>query len=188
MKSDIFYIFSILLTIIIGTLLYNYYCCDGAHLFNHSHADNTPVERPAVVAPVHEEVVKTIESNEEVAEKKQDPCKAVFEDGFIVNFESGKAVFQLTTEQQQQLDELAKCTLKLNINLTVTGHTDSTGSAEINLRVGQQRADAIKAILLEKGVPESQVTSVTKGETEPIASNDSEEGKAKNRRITLKSN
>lgn len=70
-------------------------------------------------------------------------------------------------------------------NVYLTGHTDNTGSAELNMRYGQKRADAYKAALVKYGIPADRVFTDSKGQTEPIADNATEEGRAKNRRVDM---
>jgi OOP family OmpA-OmpF porin len=69
------------------------------------------------------------------------------------------------------------------VNIQVAGHTDNQGSASSNLTLSQQRADAVVAYLVGKGVPAGQLTATGFGLTQPIASNDTPEGRAQNRRI-----
>ena len=67
----------------------------------------------------------------------------------------------------------------------IEGHTDSRSSSAYNLRLGQNRANKVKELLMEKGVPAEAITTVSKGESEPVASNATEEGKAENRRAVV---
>lgn len=67
----------------------------------------------------------------------------------------------------------------------VAGHTDSTGSASINLRVSEQRAQAVVEYLVRRGVAEERLTAVGYGEAEPVADNGTREGRARNRRVEL---
>lgn len=71
-----------------------------------------------------------------------------------------------------------------NLNATIEGHTDSVGSAKSNLALSQKRADAVRNVLVkkEKIAPE-RLKAVGYGESKPIASNDTKEGKQKNRRV-----
>lgn len=69
--------------------------------------------------------------------------------------------------------------------IRIEGHTDSTGSAETNLRLSQQRADAVLTALVELGVDAARITSVGMGEDFPIASNDTQEGRSRNRRVDV---
>ncbi len=78
--------------------------------------------------------------------------------------------------------------LKLNPALTVEiqGHTDSTGSAEYNLKLSQRRAEAVKAELIRHGIDSARLTTKGYGESMPVAPNDTPEGRAQNRRVTYK--
>ena len=68
--------------------------------------------------------------------------------------------------------------------LRLEGHTDSTGPAAYNMRLGQQRADAVKAVLVNDfNIDAERVKTVSFGEGQPIADNDTDEGRAQNRRV-----
>ncbi|MDR1416626.1 MAG: OmpA family protein [Prevotellaceae bacterium] len=67
--------------------------------------------------------------------------------------------------------------------LIVNGHTDSIGSADDNLLLSEKRANVVKTYLKEKGIQEDRVITKGFGDAKPIASNDTEEGRAKNRRV-----
>jgi len=67
----------------------------------------------------------------------------------------------------------------------VQGHTDSTGSPELNQKLSEKRAQAIVDKLVEMGISRSRLTAVGKGQYSPIADNSTEEGRAKNRRVVL---
>ena len=69
--------------------------------------------------------------------------------------------------------------------IRIEGHTDSTGATETNLRLSQQRADAVLTALVQLGVDAARITSVGMGEDFPIASNDTEEGRSRNRRVDV---
>ena len=77
--------------------------------------------------------------------------------------------------------------LKADENLTVTvyGHTDNTGSLQINMKYGQKRAEALKAYMVKLGAPAKSINCVSRGPNEPVADNGTEEGRAKNRRATV---
>lgn len=87
---------------------------------------------------------------------------------------------------QEQLKDLALL-LKQNpeLNVYLTGHTDNIGSAEGNLRAGMKRAVAYKNALVKQGIPAERIFTDSKGMTEPIADNATEEGRAKNRRVDM---
>jgi outer membrane protein OmpA-like peptidoglycan-associated protein len=72
------------------------------------------------------------------------------------------------------------------LNALIEGHTDDVGDDAANMTLSQQRADAVKAYLVSKQIEDARLTSKGYGETQPIAKNDTEEGKALNRRVDLK--
>jgi outer membrane protein OmpA-like peptidoglycan-associated protein len=77
-----------------------------------------------------------------------------------------------------------KAAKKDSAALTVTGHTDSDGDDAHNLDLSQRRAEAVAA-LLRSALPNAQITTEGKGESEPIASNETDSGKQLNRRVTI---
>ena len=69
--------------------------------------------------------------------------------------------------------------------ITVVGHTDSTGSDSRNQELSEQRARAVKAIMVTKGVPAKHISTVGAGESSPVADNSTKSGRAQNRRVEL---
>lgn len=70
-------------------------------------------------------------------------------------------------------------------SITITGFTDNGGSDSFNQKLSAKRAQGVADYLIEKGVPASVITTSGKGELDPIASNDTAEGRAKNRRVEI---
>ena len=102
------------------------------------------------------------------------PGQIVFESGSaVLKPESDAAINQL----KSYLDETPRVT-----KLRIEGHTDNVGSAESNETLSGQRALAIKAALVAKGINKDRLLAVGFGQSKPIADNATEEGKAKNRR------
>jgi OmpA-OmpF porin, OOP family len=102
-----------------------------------------------------------------------------------VNFELDSA--KLTADSSTTLDG-AVTTLKRYGELSVecAGHTDSTGSDAYNQRLSQQRAHSVCAYLTDHGIDPDRLTERGYGESRPIADNATEEGRARNRRVTLR--
>lgn len=94
---------------------------------------------------------------------------------------------RLTAQGRATLDGVA-ATLKgqRSLQVEIAGHTDSVGSDAYNTLLSQQRADAVRSYLVEKGVEESRLAAVGYGEAEPVASNDTEDGRVANRRVEFR--
>jgi outer membrane protein OmpA-like peptidoglycan-associated protein len=93
----------------------------------------------------------------------------------------------IKAESNPTLEQVAKL-MKANPNLSlkINGHTDNTGSIEHNMKLSDGRAKSVVDKLVKKyGVEKTRLQSEGYGDTKPIASNDTEEGKAKNRRVEL---
>ncbi|MCE8018966.1 OmpA family protein [Halomonas sp. MCCC 1A11036] len=86
----------------------------------------------------------------------------------------------------QTLDQVAT-TLRENPNLRVRieGHTDSVGSAQYNEGLSQRRADSVRDFLASRGIAENRMTTRGFGEERPIATNETDEGRAQNRRVEI---
>jgi outer membrane protein OmpA-like peptidoglycan-associated protein len=73
-----------------------------------------------------------------------------------------------------------------NTLVRVDGHTDSQGSNEYNMDLSRRRANAVKTLLFQRGIAESRIDSVGFGETLPVATNNTEAGRQKNRRVEIR--
>lgn len=101
----------------------------------------------------------------------------------IINFETDSAnVAADGRELLQQLGTKVKEAPASTV-IEIKGHTDSTGDPAANLELSQARADSVRAILIENGVPETMLVAKGYGDTEPVASNDTPDGRFQNRRI-----
>ncbi len=99
---------------------------------------------------------------------------------------------ELTAEDRRQLDG-ALANLKdfpadivSSIRLEVAGHTDSRGRDAYNQALSERRAATVRDYLATGGFPAAQMATVGYGETQPVASNDTDEGRAQNRRVVIK--
>lgn len=104
-----------------------------------------------------------------------------------VNFEFNSGT--LTPHARRVLDDMAAAwKSQPDLAAVVAGHTDWMGPADFNLQLSQDRANSVKAYLVERGVPASQLTARGYGESQPIADNNTEDGRAENRRVELNVN
>ncbi len=103
----------------------------------------------------------------------------------LVFFDFDKAV--LKPESRADLNQAVKW-LKNNpgIQVEVAGHTDNVGSPDYNKKLSQQRANAVRQYLVDHGIAPSRIIARGYGMDEPIATNETEEGRAKNRRVEFR--
>ncbi len=103
-----------------------------------------------------------------------------------LTFPSGSA--ELAPQHRNLLDRVRQAAdVFPRSQIVIEGHTDSYGSDETNLRLSRDRAAAVSAFLTsELGVPAFRITAVGYGETRPIANNETEQGRARNRRIDIR--
>lgn len=96
----------------------------------------------------------------------------------------GKGATEIDTKQYPILNETLTILLEYpDIKVEIRGYTDNTGSAESNLVISQKRAQSVRDYFIKMGIEPSRLTAIGCGEDDPLASNDTEEGRAKNRRI-----
>jgi len=102
-----------------------------------------------------------------------------------VNFEFDKSNIDAASAGVLDVaaEQLSGCP---NIAVRVEGNTDWVGTDAYNQGLSERRAESVRGHLIGRGVPASRLTAVGYGESQPIASNDTEEGRALNRRVELK--
>jgi len=113
-------------------------------------------------------------------------------DGIVINFDENSGVF-FQTAQTSIVGESAELLAKLanvmneykDTNIIIAGHTDSVGAESSNLTLSKNRALAVENYLASRGISNSRFTTKWYGETNPKTTNETAEGRAKNRRVTL---
>ncbi|MFI5221123.1 MAG: OmpA family protein [Bacteroidia bacterium] len=110
---------------------------------------------------------------------------AVITDGIKnLQFETGKSIIK--SSSFAALDALAQMLVEnSSFAFRIEGHTDNVGKSADNLLLSQQRAEAVKLYLVNKGVADSRITAKGYGDTRPVVSNETAAGKAKNRRVDM---
>ncbi len=112
-------------------------------------------------------------------------CKGRFEilsQANAIYFNSGSANLsnESTPLLTQVIDIINKCP---ELTIVVEGHTDSVGGEQLNQRLSEARAASVAGYLVNAGIPDYQITSIGYGETRPVADNDTDRNRARNRRI-----
>ncbi|MEX0960072.1 MAG: OmpA family protein [Burkholderiales bacterium] len=101
-----------------------------------------------------------------------------------ITFRSGSS--DLDSQFFAVLDSVAKVVTKYDKTLVeVAGHTDSVGSDDMNMSLSQRRAATVARYLMSRGINEQRLIPIGAGETRPVASNDTDAGRAANRRVEL---
>ena len=93
----------------------------------------------------------------------------------------------LSKEAEEKLAEFAQ-RLKgenKNVYLEIQGHTDATGSPEYNMNLGESRAEAVRRYLSKQGIALNRMSTISYGKDEPVDSNKTKAGRAKNRRVVV---
>ena len=109
--------------------------------------------------------------------------KVTFSSGILFDFNSS----ELSAESKESLKQFATVLADLgsNADITILGHTDNVGTAEANEKVSQKRADAVKKELKKDGMDANHLYAQGLSFNKPIADNETEEGRAKNRRVEI---
>jgi outer membrane protein OmpA-like peptidoglycan-associated protein len=146
---------------------------------------NTAIAIAKVTEPVKEkekEKTQPVKPGEEYPiDEKQEISK--YEK--LIFFDFNKAT--LKPESYKPLDDVVKILKSyVNLNFAVEGYCDSVGTAVYNLNLSNRRAATVKNYFISKGVPANRLTAAGFGKEYPIASNETEDGRAKNRRVVIK--
>ena len=121
-----------------------------------------PAARPAAAAPVTQKITLAAD----------------------VLFDFDKSIVK--PEGKSKLDDLVAKLKAVNLEVVIAiGHTDSVGSDAYNQKLSVRRAEAVKGYLVSKGIPANRVYTEGKGEKQPVASNKTKDGRAKNRRVEI---
>lgn len=104
----------------------------------------------------------------------------------IIRFAFGSTSGEYTQDVKDFLKTLADRIKVSKEKVSLTGHTDNIDTPEFNQNLGQQRANDVKALLIEYGVAEDQIVAESRGLTQPVADNSTERGRSENRRVEVK--
>jgi len=138
-----------------------------------------PAEPTVVQTTVVKEVVKVKEVPKPIIIKGPTERVVLASDTL---FDFDKSIVK--TEGQAALKQLA-ARLQKKDRLIVVGNTDSIGTEAYNMRLSQRRADAVRAVLIQNGISPRQIETRAMGESHPVATNATDEGRAANRRVEI---
>lgn len=136
---------------------------------------NTPVDNRGCPIPQYPASVKPVEPSSEVITLSD-------QGDVLFAFDSAELTPAAHEQLMALMDKLKNADV---LSIKVLGHTDSQGSDAYNQGLSERRASSVAAFLLNQGLAPDKLTSQGMGESQPVADNASEEGRAKNRRVEL---
>ena len=129
--------------------------------------------------------IERIDITDIIPEDKGPDQQIVVMDERALNFDFDKSVVK--PQYFEMLNNLKDFIEQNNYELTIEGHTDSVGSNQYNIELSRRRAEAVKAKLIEFGLPEDRIVGIeAKGEEYPVATNETPEGRLQNRRVEFR--
>jgi len=182
MSKKLLCLLGILATILVGAILYWKYVCDcgggsSSELTAGKSVVAIPDINPPSAAPVPDSSA-TLRLVEEKTKLNADPL--------IFYFNPGSNTVDADNGQRAKIEKLAGYLKNAgNAGIEITGHTDNTGPYGVNMKLGLERAMSAKDYLVRSGIQESVITTTSLGPDNPVAGNDSPEGRAKNRRAVI---
>ena len=112
---------------------------------------------------------------------------ALNKDGYVtlnILFETGKSTIQ--KESIPMIDQMYELmTIEPALKISIEGHTDNTGDAQLNKKLSDDRAKTVMNALIAKGIDKSRLSSIGWGQEKPVADNRTDEGRTKNRRVEI---
>lgn len=136
------------------------------------------------LADANKKLGAAMASLQEIAKVKEESRGVVITLSGSVLFATGKST--LLPIAQQKLSDVAKALNDQGYqSLLVEGHTDSQGSADKNMVLSQERAEAVRSYLISQGIPADKIRAQGIGSSRPVADNNTAEGRANNRRVEI---
>jgi outer membrane protein OmpA-like peptidoglycan-associated protein len=187
--SKMSYLLGIALTIILGVFFYQKFCANCC-------TDNPNVEKETVIPAVPADSVSTVTTTTDTVadttavKSSTTDWSALREkinaEPLVLYFNTAASNIELTDVEKQKVADLAAYIKNVpNAAILAVGHTDNVGGRELNINLGQRRAEFAKNYLAENGIDAGKISTDSKGPDEPIADNATNEGKAKNRRVVI---
>lgn len=149
--------------------------------------DSLSERADTIYGPLAYLLADPVAENAEVAEKDWNEVKERINAApLLIYFETGQSRINLSAEDRLKVVEISEYLSHVpDARLGIIGHTDNTGNAESNYELGLGRAEAAKNHLIRNGVDGDRIITSSKGQDAPIADNNTEEGRALNRRSEI---
>ncbi len=150
-----------------------------------SRAEQARADAEARLADAESKLRNAMAGIAEIAQVKARERDLVITLNGAVLFEFGKSELMAIAEDRLRTVAEAIKSQDENRKIIVEGHTDSIDTDAFNLQLSRARAEAVRAFLVSQGISADRITAVGKGESQPVATNDTPEGRANNRRVEI---
>lgn len=202
MARKTLYFIGILLAIIIGAILYYNYCsnCRPTTVAKANLPDSTATaaKPDSTVTAKPDSLITAAKPDSAVTAKPDSTIKAtqttdwsaikekLNADPLIFRFETGSTKISLTAQETQKVSDIVNYLSHTDgSTLNIVGYSDNVGKRELNIKIGQRRAEFAKSYFVKNGVDANKIKTSSKGPDEPVADNTTPEGKSKNRRTVV---
>jgi len=160
-------------------------------------------EMETIESSVEQNQVRIKEHDSKIVELSRETREALERAQSAEKLAQGKLLYEITlTDEdvrfgfnQSELTDNARQTLESlltqlkadnrNVFIEVQGHTDALGTEEYNMKLGQERADAVRRYLSENGIPLHRISTISYGEGRPLGENKTKKGRSANRRVVM---
>jgi peptidoglycan-associated lipoprotein len=196
------------IVIVTGFLAFSFGCASKKHvrqevtrIDKEMETIESSVEQNQVRLKEHDS--KIAEHDTKIADLSRETQEAMERAQSAEKLAQGKLLYEITLKDedvrfksnQSELADNAKTILgnliaqlkeeNKNVYIEVQGHTDAQGSPDYNMKLGQQRAETVRRFLAENGIPLHRISTISYGETRPIADNKTKAGRSTNRRVVI---
>ena len=186
---------------VMGFLVVSFGCATKKHVRQEVSRIDTEME--SIESSVEQSQVRLKEHDSKIADLSRETQEAMERAQSAEKLAQGKLLYEVTLKDEDvrfaynkaNLSDNAKDILQnlvnqlksdnKNVYIEIQGHTDSRGTPDYNLKLGEERADVVRRYLAENGIPLHRINTISYGETRPVAENTTKEGRSSNRRVVI---
>jgi peptidoglycan-associated lipoprotein len=190
-----------LIVVVIGLFVVSLGCATKKQV--RKEVERIDTEMETIETSVEENQVRIKEHDSKIADLSRETKEAMERAQAAEKLAQGKLLYEITlTDEdvrfgfnQSELTDNARNVLESlitqlkadnrNVFIEVQGHTDALGTEDYNMKLGQERSDAVRRYLSENGIPLHRISTISYGETRPLTDNKSRKGRSTNRRVVI---
>jgi peptidoglycan-associated lipoprotein len=190
-----------LIVVVIGFFVFSLGCATKKQV--RKEVDRIDTEMETIESSVEQNQVRLKEHDSKIENLSRETKEAMERAQSAEKLAQGKLLYEITlTDEdvrfgfnQSELTDNARNVLESlitqlkadnrNVFIEVQGHTDNLGTEDYNMKLGQERADAVRRYLSENGIPLHRISTISYGETRPLTENKGKKGRSTNRRVVI---